>query len=88
MNDATFTQFMSDLWGGDPNADLWEIALLDDDPVFSDPDPAREAACLRDVEANGGDLLMSPPGFEEPLPPGRDYQPGPWPIDPDEEVTW
>jgi len=73
MNDDTFTKFMTDLWGGgDPNADLWEIAMADNDPVFSDPDPRMEARCERSM----GDLLADPP-FGEATADAEDRQ-GVW----------
>ena len=75
MNDAMFAQFMTDLWGGgDPNADLWEIALLDDDPEPAVIDPAMEALVARDIAA-AGDLLGRPP-FEEDVFPTS--VPGTW----------
>ena len=77
MNDATFTAFMSDLWGGgDPNADLWEIALTDTDPEPTVIDPAMEALAARDIAA-------------VELPSRDDYRRDhPFPIDRDEEVQW
>ena len=68
MNDFAFTALMTDLWGGgDPNADLWEIALLDSDPEPAVIDPAMEALAARDIAA-AGDLLDRAPFEDDVFP--------------------
>ncbi|MFY7065942.1 hypothetical protein ACOQFV_08780 [Nocardiopsis changdeensis] len=95
MSDDEFLDLMDALWGVGGGDSLWAIALEDSDPEPAVIDPAMEARAARDI-ALAGDLLMPPPDFDSVwpeahdlvLPDRDDYQPRPFPIDPDEEVGW